>query len=178
MRSTFKRWRSGGLGLLLALVLIGPLRADNVDPESVKAGFVYNFTKFVDWPAGALPAGVGMQLCVAGNALSGKLGSLNGRVSQGREIRVRNLGAGADLSACHILFIAASEERRMTSLLNAAGGSPVLTISDIAEFAEYGGMIGLSVRGDKVVFTINLPVARAVGLMPRSQLLQLGRVLQ
>lgn len=152
-------------------------RADNLAADSVKAGFVYNFTKFVEWPVGALPSAGAMQLCVVGNALDGKLGPLNGRVSQGREIRVHNLGASADLSACHVLFIAASEERRMNGLLNAVAGNPVLTISDIGEFPEYGGMIGLSVRNEKVVFAVNLSAARAVGLMPSAQLLRLGRVL-
>jgi hypothetical protein len=119
-----------------------------------------------------------MQLCVVGQALEGKLNPLNGRQSQGREIRVRNLSASSDLSSCHMLFIGASEERRLNSVLSAVASSPVLTISDIGEFPEYGGMIGLSVQNEKVSFAINLTNARAVGLKPSSQLLRLGRVLQ
>lgn len=152
--------------------------ADNLAADSVKAGFVYNFSKFVEWPAAALPPGSPMQLCVVGQALDGKLNTLNGRQSQGRDIRVRNLSASGDFSGCHILFISASEERRLNSVLNAVAGSPVLTISDIGEFAEFGGMIGLSVQNEKVSFAINLANARAVGLKPSSQLLRLGRVVQ
>lgn len=162
---------------LLGLSGSAPCHADNLAADSVKAGFVYNFSKFVEWPANALPP-ANLQLCVVGQALDGKLNSLNGRQSQGREIRVRNLSASGDFSGCHILFISASEERRLNSVLNAVAGSPVLTISDIGEFAEFGGMIGLSVQNEKVSFAINLANARAVGLKPSSQLLRLGRVVQ
>lgn len=155
-----------------------PSFADGLAADSVKAGFVYNFSKFVEWPAAALPPGGTMQLCVVGQALDGKLNPLHGRQSQGRDIRVRNLSASSDFSGCHMLFIGASEERRLNSVLNAVAGNPVLTISDIGEFPEYGGMIGLSVQNERVNFAINLAATRAVGLKPSSQLLRLGRVVQ
>ncbi len=178
MVPNFVRRLGGPLGLL-ALAILGPARAESPDLDAVKSGFVYNFTKFMEWPAGALPSGGGtMQLCVAGQALDGRLNQLQGRVSQGREIRVRGVGASSDLSTCHVLFIGASEERRMGGLLGAVSGYPVLTISDISEFADYGGMIGLELRNDRVGFAINLSNARAAGLKPSAQLVKLGRVAQ
>lgn len=168
---------AGFLSIVASLTSITSL-ADSLAADSVKAGFVYNFSKFVEWPAAALPPGSPMQLCVVGQALDGKLNPLNGRQSQGRDIRVRNMSASSDLSGCHMLFIAVSEERRLNSVLGAVAGSPVLTISDIGEFPEYGGMIGLSVQNEKVSFTVNLTNARAVGLKLSAQLLRLGRVLQ
>jgi hypothetical protein len=172
------------IGLLAGLIsLLGgftpmPSRADGPAADSVKAGFVYNFSKFIEWPANALPAGGAMQLCVVGQALDGKLNSLQGRQSQGREIRVRNLAATADPTGCHILYIGVSEERRLNSVLAAVAGSPVLTISDMGEFPEFGGMIGLNLQNERVVFTINLANTRAAGLRASSQLLRLGRVIQ
>jgi hypothetical protein len=172
------------IGLLAGVIaLLGisrpiPCQADSLAADSVKAGFVYNFTKFVEWPAGALPQGGTLQLCVVGQALEGKLNPLNGRQSQGREIRVRNLSASSDLTGCHILYIAASEERRLNSILGAVSGYPVLTISDIDEFPDYGGMIGLNVQSEKVNFAVNLANTRAVGLKLSAQLLRLGRVVQ
>ena len=163
---------------LQVAVLPRAAHTDNLAPDAVKAGFVYNFTKFVEWPSGVLPAGGSMQLCVLGQALDGRLVPLHGRISQGREIRVRNVSAGSDLTSCHVLFVAESEERRMGSVLNAVSGNPVLTISDIGDFAESGGMIGLAVRNEKVTFTVNLPATRAAGLRTSAQLLRLGRVLQ
>lgn len=167
-----------GVFSLLGLSRPLPCHADNLAADSVKAGFVYNFSKFVEWPANALPPGAAMQICVVGQALDGKLNQLHGRTSQGREIRVRQASVSSDLTSCHILFIGASDERRVNSVLGAIAGNPVLTISDIGEFAEYGGMIGLSVVNEKVGFTINLPNTRSAGLKPSSQLLRLGRVLQ
>lgn len=177
MKSTLLGLLAGAFSLL-ALVKPITSQAEGPTADSVKASFVYNFSKFVEWPANALPPGAPMQLCVAGQALDGKLNQLNGRQSQGREIRIRHLPSSGDASSCHILFIGASEERRVNNLLGAAASAPVLTISDLDEFAEYGGMIGLTLRDDRVNFTINLTSTRAAGLKPSAQLLRLGRVMQ
>lgn len=171
-------------GLMLGLVLLSApsathlSHADSLGADSVKSGFVYNFSKFVEWPGGALPPGGPMHLCVVGHALDGKLNQLDGRQSQGRSIHVRNLNASDDYSGCHILYIAASEERRLNTVLNAVANNPVLTISDIGEFPESGGMIGLTVINERVSFAINLSAMRAAGLKPSAQLLRLGRVVQ
>ncbi len=163
---------------VLALAKPMPSQADGIGAESVKAGFVYNFTKFVEWPAASLPAGSPLHLCVAGAALNGKLGLLQGRQSQGHEIRVRDIAGQGDLANCHILYIAPSEARRMNGLLIAVANAPVLTISDIEEFPVYGGMIGLTLQDKRVGFAINLANARAAGLKPSAQLLRLGEVVQ
>lgn len=176
-----KSLRIGQLAVLILLwASFPPLGAfgEGPGPESVKVGFVYNISKFVEWPSGALPADGTMQLCVAGQALDGRLHQLQGRISQGREIRLRNVSASSDLSTCQVLFIGASEERRMGNLLGAVSGYPVLTISDIAEFTDYGGMIGLELRLDRVSFAINLANTRAARLKPSAQLVKLGRVTQ
>ena len=170
------------IGLLAGLTLLGtpmpPTRALAEGPgaDTVKAGFVYNFSKFVEWPASALGGG-SFQLCVAGQALDGRLAQLQGRLSQGREIQVHAVGTTSDLTSCHMLFIGVSEERRLNAFLGQVAGYPVLTVSDVGEFAEYGGMIGLTVSSDRVGFTINLASTRAAGLKPSAQLLRLGKVL-
>lgn len=153
-------------------------RAADVQPaDLVKVGFVYNFTKFVEWPAASLPPGSPLNLCVAGSGLGGRIDQLHGRLGQGHEIRVHSVSGHGDLAGCHVLFIANSEERRLNSLLNAVANSPVLTISDIESFPADGGMIGLTVRNSRVGFTVSLANTRATGLKISSQLLRLGEVL-
>lgn len=177
MRSSLPGLLAGAFSLFLLATPVSA-QADVPSADSVKASFVYNFSKFVEWPANTLSPGATLQLCVAGQPLEGKLKLLNGRQAQGHDIRVRGVSASGDISGCHILFIGASEERRLSGLLAAASGNPVLTISDIDDFAVYGGMIGLSVRDERVGFAINLTNTRAVGLKPSAQLLRLGQVLQ
>lgn len=175
MKSRLIGWVAG---LMVALVPAVPRTsyAENQQVDGVMAGFVYNFTKFVDWPLGTLRPGGDLELCVAGRALNGRLDDLNGRQSQGRDIRVRSIGAATEVTGCHVLFIGATESRRLAGLVNGVEGSPVLTISDMADFTASGGMIGLFVQNDRVKFAINLSATRAAGLKPSAQLLRLGRV--
>jgi hypothetical protein len=165
------------LGLCLALLA---WRAEAASDVAVKAGFVYNFSKFAEWPADSFATNSApLNLCVVGNQpLGGQLLMLQGRIAQGHAINLRGNARGEDLRACHIVFVGDSEERRVASVLAQVGGSPVLTVSDIDGFAEQGGIIGLSLNGERVEFTVNLRAARQAGIKLNSQLLRLGRVVQ
>jgi len=164
--------------IVWSLALAAPALADSSAATDVKAGFVYNFSKFVDWPSSALPPEGNMRLCVLGRGLDGKLSNINGRVSQGREIQVLAMGANSALDNCHILYIGAMEKPRLSELLQRVSDSPVLTVSDMDDFTSAGGMIGLFVEHERVRFAINLSAMRAVGLKPSAQLVRLGRVEQ
>ncbi len=164
------------LAMVLWLVVARSVLADTLAASDVKAGFVYNFSKFVEWPASALPPNGDIQLCVLGKGLDGKLSQIHGRISQGREIQVRPVSASSDLVSCHILYVGTIERSRLVELLKVLEGSPVLTVSDIEDFTSAGGMIGLYVENERVRFAINLSAMRAVGLKPSAQLVRLGKV--
>ena len=153
--------------------------ADPPSEASVKAGFIFNFAKFIEWPASTLPSGAPLLLCSTGHsAVQERLDLLQGRQAQGHEIRVRDDVHANELRGCHILYISPSEEKHLSTLLDSLGNRPVLAVSDIADFAESGGIIGLDVEDNRVVFTVNLTNARGRGLKPSAQMLRLGRVLQ
>ncbi len=166
--------------LLALCMMFYAWRVESVTDVAVKAGFVYNFSKFAEWPADSFATNYApLNLCVVGNQpLGGQLVMLHGRIAQGHAINLRGNVRGDDLRTCHILFVGESEERRVTTLLAQIVGSPVLTISDIDGFAEQGGIIGLSLNGERVEFTVNLRAARQAGIKLNSQLLRLGRVVQ
>ncbi len=160
--------------LLATLLLPAPVRAGSLAEEQVKAGFVLNFAKYVEWPVTA-PVGGELRICGVGpHPLSGKLAELQGRQVQGREVRVRISGRPDDWRGCHILFLPAEEALRAEALLRTVGTSPVLTVGDGADFARDGGMIGLKLRFGRIRFDINLGAARRAGLNFSSQLLKLA----
>jgi len=166
-----------GLGLLLSMM---PICAQSASDAAVKAGFVYNFTKFTEWPADSFSTATApLNLCVIGNQpLDGNLAMLHGRVAQGHPINVRGNPRQEELRACHLLYIGETEERRGAAVLAQVAASPVLTASDMEGFTDQGGIIGLALSGDRVQFTVNLRAARQAGLKLNAQMLRLGRVLQ
>ena len=159
--------------LLLGLA-IQPCIAE-LSEGQVKAAYVLNFVKFTEWPAGS---GTESQvtLCVVGNnVLGGALSALNGRKAGGRELHVVNYAnTDSELGSCRVVFIGDSEQRHFVPLIKSLGDSPQLTISDIDDFAEKGGGIGLRDLDGKVVFEINLTPMQKSKLRLPGQLLNLA----
>jgi hypothetical protein len=159
----------------LAWADMNPARAEPLPEDQVKSAYVLNFIKFVEWPADTSRDNGRLTLCLVGSApLGGALGALNGRRAAGRELHVVQHASADDLSGCKVLFIGESEQRRFTAIIRSLGNSPVLTISDIDNFAERGGVIGLLNLKNKIVFEVNLAAARAGSLHIPGQMLNLA----
>jgi len=160
---------------ILFLAWLQPCQAEGMPEGRIKSAYVLNFAKFVEWPNGTEWVDDKVTLCVVGNdVLGGALEELDGRKAGGRELRVVQHSAASDLHSCQMVFIGESEQRRFGSIIKALGDSPVLTISDIDDFAEKGGCIGLRYREDKIVFEVNLASTQRLRLHLPSQLLNLA----
>lgn len=168
--------KSSKLGLMLLLLAwLQPGWAVNLSEDQIKSAYVFNFAKFVEWPAGSTGTGK-LTICVIGsNVLGGALSTLDGRKAGNRELQViQNLGAGDNLNICHLVYIGASEQRRFVSIIKSLGEKPPLTISDIENFAEKGGSIGFVYHANKIVFEINLASVQRSKLRLPGQLLNLA----
>ncbi|MCK9608551.1 MAG: YfiR family protein [Methylomonas sp.] len=164
---------------ILALSLLGvcqPQWADGLSEKQIKAAYLYNFAKFVEWPADMLSPNAEILLCIVGNnALDGALDGLNGRNVGEHPLRVEQKNyADLSVAGCHLLYIGDSEQAHFLVILTALGNAPTLTLSDIDDFAEKGGGIGLLFRDNKVVFEVNLESIRKAGLHLPSQLLNIA----
>jgi hypothetical protein len=170
-----RRW----VGLLLGLSMALPVAAMAAPDEAeIKAAFIYNFAKFVEWPTTALASTDTLQICIPDDrTLGGKLGLLQGREAQGHAIRIRTVGSSEELTGCNILFISSGDDGR-ARLLHNVGGQPVLTISDSPSFAQQGGMIGLFVEANHVQFAVNRVIAEQSGLKLSARMLQMAHIVQ
>ena len=168
--------------LMLLLAVLAALcgrvgtAAENAAEANLKAAFVYNFTKFVEWPSESL-VGVqsGVTLCVAGTRLelAAALSALAGKPVQGQALAVKSDVRVATLKSCHALYI--GEDAR--ALADQTRGHPgLLTVSDMPGFAESGGVIGLFSEGDRIRFAVNPQAAQRAGLKISSQLMKLAKV--
>lgn len=160
--------------LLFAGFGLQPCRAE-LSELQVKSAYVFNFIKFVEWPAGIVKPGNRIRLCVIGNdALYTSLATLDGRGVGEYKIQLALPDGNASLNTCHVLFIGEHEQRRLISIIKSLGDAPVLTISDIPGFAERGGGIGLLNRNDKMLFEVNLASTRKAELRLSGQMLNLA----
>lgn len=165
------RWRGR---LCVLLLLAAPVSSPAEDAYRIKAAFLYNFTKFVTWPAALEQQGGTLNLCLFdGNPFGEYVHVLSGRRVRNFELRIREVQTLADLPACNILFLAG--EKQTAQVLGAVAGQPVLTISDQAGFVGQGGAIELLTDDNRVRFDVNLQRVRDQQLDMSSRLLQLAR---
>ncbi len=143
----------------------------------VKAAFLVNFAKFLEWPPEAFPGrDAPLTLCATGRGPVGAaLSAYERRVVQSRELRVRRSVTPEDLRGCHMLYVGESEERQMLQILRSAAGLPLVTVSDIDGFADAGGTIGLVDAEQRVQFEVNIASAQRANVRVSSQLLRLAR---
>ncbi len=165
--------------MLIALwsAMTGSASADDKDihEDEVKAAFMYNFAKFVEWPTGKINEYI--NLCILGESPLGfsALRAIDGRTAQDKQIVTKLLNKSDDLTGCHIVFVAASERYIMAQLLKSAHQQHALTVGDMENFVEAGGAIGLVKTGEKIRFEINLLAAKEAGVVISSRLLSLAR---
>jgi hypothetical protein len=171
-----KRFTAGAIlaGLLCGSELYcgqGPKPAE----YDIKAAFLYNFGKFLRWPASRNQNE--FRICILGQDPFGPVldSLIAGETIDGKTVEVRRIAASADLMTCRIVFISQSEERRLKAILEAAGKSGALTVSEIPQFIQRGGMIGLVLADGKVRFEVNLTPVDAAGLVLSSELLRVAK---
>jgi len=184
---SYKRTRSHRLGILLLLSAVWflhvatVLMAEQANEFQVKAAYLYNFGKFVEWPAG-VPASQGdsFVVCVLGTDPFGSTldSTFSNERIKGKNVLARRISKPADATSCRILFISSSESPRLKEILAAVDKAGVLTVSDIPQFSRVGGMIQFVVDGSKVRFEINRARAEGAGLTVSSELLKVASVVR
>ncbi|MGC1685023.1 MAG: YfiR family protein [Candidatus Acidiferrales bacterium] len=144
----------------------------------MKAVYLYNFGKFVDWPTANPTASKDdlFQICVLGRDPFGPYldSILAGETIQNRKLAARRIANSREAANCRILFISNSEAPRIKVILNSVDKSGVLTVSDTPGFTADGGMIQFVLTENKVRFEVNLVAAERSGLTLSSQLLKVA----
>jgi YfiR/HmsC-like len=167
----------GAMAVLIALALAaGDAQAQSAKARELllKAAFLYNFAKFVEWPPAAFAApDAPLTICVhGGDAFDVIAQAMNGKSVGNRPLSVVNPHRSAVPVICHVTFIGAEEPE---SSYGAHLKSPhALTVGDRDRFARTGGIVGLVTVDNKIRFEVNLRMARAAGLRINAALLRLA----
>lgn len=154
---------------LIAAML--PALAQEIPLEyQVKAAYLYNFTKFVEWPAAARDGT--LNICVAGRDPFGSVlaDTIRDEVVNGRPLAARVILEPEP--GCHVLFI--PQGANVGAYLRAARGTPTLTVGETADFLDQGGIIAFTTDEHNVRFAISSEAAEQAGLQLSSRLLRLA----
>lgn len=150
--------------------------------SAMQALYLYNFAKFIEWPEKVFTSKqTPIRLCIYGerpNDFRQSVAAIEGKQIQGRELAVRHNTTLAELNDCQIVFIPGSERRWLSEVLRVAHAACALTVSDMDDFVDSGGGVGLFMVGRQLRFEFNLDATQAAQLKVSSQLLKLAKAVK
>jgi len=173
--------RTGHAGVVaaaLALVVFAPsLAAESGLEYRVKAAFLFNFARFVEWPSNSFDnAAAPLHLCVLepdpfGTTLDQTVAD---KTVDKHPLLLRRTARLSDTQGCHILFVSMDASEPLPEVLGALENRPILTVSEGDEFLRAGGIIGFVLDQGKVRFHVNLQAADGASLKISSKLLNVA----
>jgi len=143
----------------------------------VKAAYLYNFGRFIEWPPKVAAAkDDSFTICVLGQDPFGSTltATLADEAIKGKNVVAKRIAGPEDAVNCRILFISSSEADRLKQILSTLKDASVLTVSDLPLFSRQGGMVQFTMEGNKVRFEVNLAKAERAGLTLSSELLKVA----
>lgn len=171
----------GVLVLVVCLELPGRATAQTIEASRVKAAYLYNFAKFVEWPSGAFAnPGDPAVICITGDDRTAEVleGAVSGKKANGRPVEARTPRSSAEFKSCHVLFIGFSNKSRVVEMLNQLRGSSTLTVGQSDQFISLGGMINLALKNGAIELEIAPGASNAAGLKISSRLLVVSRLVK
>lgn len=162
-------------GVLLFLLCNAAAQESKPTQYDVEAVYLLNFSKFVRWPqtpANNRP----FTICIFGEDPFGPAlaRTISGETLDGRPVVNKQISNPEEATACSILYIRTAESTRVARVLSQVQGLPVLTVSDMPNFLERGGIIQFVLMDDRVRFEVNLQPTNRDGLMLSSELLKVA----
>jgi hypothetical protein len=172
--------------LLRILVCLLPLTAVPViaqmDEYSIKAGYVYNLSKYVTWPEATFSSSSApLVICIVGkDPFEGRLDqAVAGKTAgDGRPLEIRRLNGDSTgaLHACQIAFLGKSEKKNARAIVNAVKDAPVLTVADFDSFAQEGGIADLRLEDVRIKIDLNMAAAGKANLKISGKLQQVANL--
>ena len=174
----FAHVRSAALALLLLTIIPSVSVAQTTSASMLKAAFTLNFVKFTEWPG--LKAGVPILVCVPAddNIANAMTQTMSGQSVDGHAIHVTRLPPTSAVRDCHLLFVTEREPRRLVAILEEAGQSPMLTVSDVELSAQRGVVIEFFLEKNRLRFAINVDTMERARVKVSSRLLSLATIVR
>jgi hypothetical protein len=177
-----KLWQTSSKAIALLLLggaLTRPAVAQSATEDQVKAAYLFNFAKFIEWPPEAFETtDSALNFCTLGRSpvVDELDSSVRGKSINRHTIAVRHLRGPEDIKGCHLVFLAASAVKQQQKLVLAAKSSPMLLVAETSGFAQAGGTINFYNEAGRLLFEVNIGAAESAHLTISSKLLSLARI--
>jgi len=168
--------------LLTVLFLPPPVQSAPAEAKSeyaLKAVFLYNFCRFIEWPKSAFSSpNEPIIIGIIGDDPFGSLlnEAVQGETQHGRTIQIEHYRRPDAIGHCHLLFVSRSESGRLDAILAAVSGKSIVTVGETDAFLDRGGMIALTADRSRVRLHINPEMLRAARLDVSSKLLRIAEI--
>lgn len=177
------QWRHPGLVILTIAICFAwlPLhaQAQSATEDQIKAAYLFNFAKFVEWPAEAFAKSDSpMNFCALRRSrVAYELNaSMRDRSINGHPFTIKEIRGPEESRDCHMVFLTTDSRREQEKFVAAVKGLPILLVGGVAGFARTGGMIDFFVDEGKLILEINVSAAESSHLKISSRLLALARI--
>lgn len=177
-----------GIGtLLLAATFLStpalPRQRESLDgsESDIKVAFLFNFLRFAEWPSDRVPAANSPWIiCTIGstNFSPASLDEVERKNVEGKQIDFRRLDAGGTADHCHVLFISASEDKKLSTIIPAIQAKGILTVGESPAFGSAGGMVRFYVENNRLRFEVNLARVNRTPLRLSVKLLGVAKIIQ
>jgi hypothetical protein len=168
----------------LVIGLVGHMSAAEspmVLEYKIKAGYLFNFAKYVEWPEKTLPATnspVIIGLLADDPAAVIIEQQLQGKLANGHPLSVKLLVDLTGVSVCHIFFVSRAQKERTEDLLARLPTTPVLLVGEVDQFAHRGGMLNFIRKDEAFRLEVNLEAAEKAGLRVTSKLASIATIVK
>lgn len=168
-----------GLAMIIGVLVLNSAVASTADDKQLKMALTYNFARYTEWPD-TLTSET-LNFCIFENENLAKVfNKLVGKTIEGRKIIVSNVSLKytdeKEITSCQLLFIDSRERNKISIILALITGKPILTVGQIPDFIDSGGIINLYWEDDKLRFEISPTAALRASLKISSRLLQVAKV--
>ncbi|MBL8052101.1 MAG: YfiR family protein [Nitrospira sp.] len=171
------------LVIILLLISSTAARAHAQDPSGeylLKAAFLFNFAKFVEWPDSVFATGATpLMICILGSdPFRSSLDAIAEKTIKGRALAIKRLRSIDEVKDCQMLYVSRNQLTQTAEILRALQQSPVLTVCDVEACAEEGVMLNMRMVENRVLLDMNLDAVQHTPLKVSSQLIKLTRIVK
>ena len=164
----------------LIIILLTPsyVMAENLllPEDKIKAGLLYNFLKYTDWPDKSLSSTI---LCVYGSdPFKGLLAPMDGRTANRKKILLRFIKNKDEVSMCNLVFINKNLRSDWPELKNFLKDKPILTVSDFESFTDLGGIIEFTKKNNNIQAKLNMKALKSANLRVHDSMLKLVKTIE
>ncbi|MBI1211824.1 MAG: DUF4154 domain-containing protein [Alphaproteobacteria bacterium] len=174
MRHTARILLIGAFGAMLAAWAHADENVQLIE-QKIKAGLIYNFLKYTQWPLGSRQITGPIVVCMlGGDAFDGNLQPIAGRTVNERAIELHEVASAAEAAPCALLVVNSARQSDWPQLKTALANQSIMTVSDFDGFATQGGMIEFTHEDNRVGVTINADAVATAHLVVQDRLLKLA----